>query len=64
MPNGKPAGERCVQLTDELRCAIFDHPERPKCCAGLKPNTEMCGEDREYALAWLTRLEIVTRPEI
>lgn len=62
MPNGKPAGVRCVQLTDDLRCAIFGQPERPKCCGGLKPDPEMCGENREYALAWIARLEIETRP--
>lgn len=62
MPNGKPAGVRCAQLTDDLRCAIFGRPERPKCCAGLKPDPEMCGEDREHALAWIARLEIETRP--
>lgn len=62
MPDGKPAGVRCVQLTDDLRCAIFGRPGRPKCCAGLKPDAEMCGADREYALAWIARLEIATRP--
>ena len=30
MPQGKPAGVRCVQLTDDNRCAIFGQPERPK----------------------------------
>lgn len=62
LPNGKPAGVRCTQLTDDLRCAIFGQPERPKCCAGLKVDPEMCGADREYALAWIERLEIETRP--
>lgn len=62
MPQGKPANVRCVQLTDDFRCAIFGQPERPKCCAGLKPDPEMCGESREYALAWIAALEIATRP--
>lgn len=62
MPNGKAAGVRCLQLTDDLRCAIFGRPERPTCCAGLKADPEMCGADREYALAWIERLEIDTRP--
>jgi len=64
MPNGKPTGVHCIQLTDDLRCAIFDQPERPKCCAGLKPDPEMCGENREYALAWITQLEIDTQPSL
>jgi Fe-S-cluster containining protein len=63
MPQGKPAGVRCVQLTEDLRCAIFGQPERPRCCAGLRPSPDMCGDDREYALAWLNWLEEATRPE-
>ncbi len=64
MPNGKPAGVRCVQLADDNRCAIFGQPERPVFCTGLRPSTEMCGESREQALAWLTRLEMATRPTV
>jgi hypothetical protein len=62
MPHGKPAGVRCVQLGDDLRCAIFGQPERPACCSGLQPQTDMCGTDRGEALAWLTQLEIQTQP--
>lgn len=62
MPNGKPAGVRCAQLTDDNRCAVFDKPERPAFCARLEANPEMCGSDRDYALAWITRLELATRP--
>lgn len=62
MPHGKPAGVRCVQLTDDLRCAIFGRPERPACCSGLNPSVEMCGDSRDAAVAWLTRLEAATRP--
>jgi len=64
MPNGKPAGVRCVQLGEDLRCAIFGRPERPACCSGLQPQLEMCGPDRGSALAWLTLLEAQTRPEV
>jgi len=63
MPNGKPAGVRCVQLGDDLRCAIFGQPERPACCSGLQPQLEMCGANRGAALAWLTRLEVLTGPQ-
>jgi hypothetical protein len=62
MPNGKPAGVRCVQLGDDLRCAIFGKPERPACCSGLQPQAEMCGSSRDEALVWLARLEADTRP--
>ena len=60
MPQGKPAGVRCVQLTDDNRCAIFGLPERPVVCASLRPEPVMCGADREHALAWLAQLEAVT----
>lgn len=64
MPGGKPAGMRCVQLTDDLRCAIFDSPKRPACCAGLKPSAEMCGIDQSQALAYLNWLEDATCPAL
>ncbi|WP_075359603.1 YkgJ family cysteine cluster protein [Caballeronia sordidicola] len=63
MPHGKPAGVRCVQLGEDLRCAIFGDPRRPACCSGLQPSEPMCGDSRGYALAWLTQLEIDTQPE-
>jgi len=62
MPNGKPAGVRCVQLDDDYRCALFGKPERPEVCRRLRPALAMCGMDRDQALATLTRLEIATRP--
>jgi hypothetical protein len=61
MPQGKPAGVRCVQLLPDNRCAIFGQPDRPAFCGGLQPSLEMCGPDREYALAWLADLERQTR---
>lgn len=62
MPGGKPAGVRCVQLDELDRCRIFGHPERPEVCRSLQPSPGMCGESREHALAWLTRLESLTAP--
>jgi hypothetical protein len=62
MPGGKPAGVRCVQLTPDNRCGIFGKPERPACCGGLQPSSEMCGETQEEALQWLGLLESCTRP--
>jgi len=61
MPNGKPAGVRCVQLTDDNRCAIFGHPERPAVCSALRPDLAMCGTHREHAMAFLEALELATR---
>jgi hypothetical protein len=62
MPDGKPAGVRCVQLLDDERCAIFGDPRRPAVCAGLRSGVEMCGDTREQALLFLSRLERATAP--
>ncbi|WP_246487503.1 YkgJ family cysteine cluster protein [Ferrigenium kumadai] len=64
MPQGKPAGVRCVQLVADERCAAFGQPERPAFCTGLQPSTEMCCASREQALMWLTKLEQATRPSV
>jgi Fe-S-cluster containining protein len=61
MPDGKPAGVRCIQLTEDNRCAIFGRPERPKVCGGLRPEVSMCGDDPQHALGWLGELEAATR---
>jgi len=63
MPNGKPAGVRCVQLGENDLCMIFGRPERPAFCGGLQPSAEMCGETREQAMYWLATLERATAPE-
>lgn len=62
MPNGKPAGVRCIQLGDDNLCLIFGQPERPAFCGGLQPSVEMCGDSREYAMLWLGDLERATAP--
>ncbi|GAB2179980.1 YkgJ family cysteine cluster protein [Denitratisoma sp. agr-D3] len=58
----KPAGVPCRHLDEQLRCRLFGRPERPACCGGLQPSAEMCGEQRDQALAWLTALEQATTP--
>jgi hypothetical protein len=63
MPQGKPAGIRCVQLGDDYRCKIFGHPERPKVCASLQPSETMCGNSREQAMLWLGWMEEQTSPK-
>jgi Fe-S-cluster containining protein len=62
MPNGKPAGVRCIQLDAEDRCMIFGRPERPAVCGSLEPSAEMCGESREQAMRWLGWMEQSTQP--
>ena len=62
MPNGKPAGVRCIQLAGDNRCKIFGQPERPAFCGGLQPSADMCGASREAAMIWLADLERATAP--
>jgi hypothetical protein len=62
MPDGKPAGVRCVQLDALNRCQLFGRPERPAVCLSLKPTPVMCGAHREQALQRLTWLEQQTAP--
>jgi uncharacterized protein len=62
MPQGKPAGVRCVQLDEHQRCRLFGMPERPVVCLSLKPGPTMCGENREQAMQLLEWLEQQTRP--
>ncbi len=63
MPDGKPAGVRCSQLTPDNRCRLFGRPERPDVCVRLRPSPEMCRENAEEALAALLALEAATRPK-
>ncbi|MBA1189456.1 YkgJ family cysteine cluster protein [Pseudomonas entomophila] len=59
MPQGKPAGERCLHLSPENLCGLFGRPERPAVCGGFKAEAEVCGSDREEAIriiSWLERM--------
>ncbi|MFZ6766582.1 YkgJ family cysteine cluster protein [Undibacterium sp. Di26W] len=64
MPNGKPAGVRCVQLGEDNRCLIFGKPERPLFCGSLQASEEMCGYTQMQAIRWLTDLEHATLPNL
>ena len=64
MPQGKPAGVRCVQLTPDNLCRLYGRVERPAVCASLRPSTEMCKETAEEAYAGLMELEYATRPAL
>lgn len=64
MPWGKPAGERCIQLTPDNRCALFGKPERPRVCVSLRPSFEMCGASDMDAYAFLEKLEAATKPAL
>lgn len=61
MPNGKPAGVRCIQLNEENRCMLFGNNDRPAVCSSLKASEEMCGNTSEEAYKYLEKLEIDTK---
>ncbi|WJH33991.1 YkgJ family cysteine cluster protein [Paenibacillus sp. CC-CFT747] len=63
MPQGKPAGVRCVQLTEDNRCKLFGREERPAVCRSLTASVEMCGASDEEAFQILAQLERATAPE-
>ncbi|MFY0727812.1 YkgJ family cysteine cluster protein [Pseudomonas sp. NFX15] len=50
MPNGKAAGERCLQLTPENLCSIFGQPQRPAVCSAFEADLEVCGSSDEEAI--------------
>lgn len=60
MPDGKPAGVRCVNLTADHACAIFGHPDRPRVCGSLQAQPDLCGVDRDDALRLIAALELAT----
>lgn len=60
MPQGKPAGVRCVQLTPDNRCRIYTDADRPAVCASFPAMEEHCGANREEALRLLGDLERAT----
>ena len=62
MPNGKPSGVRCIQLTPDNKCMLFGRPERPKVCIGLQPSEEQCGKTADEAMQYLLDLEKETTP--
>lgn len=62
MPNGKPAGVRCVQLTEDNLCLLFGKPERPTVCDRLRPMEDICGNSTAEALVLLSTLERLTAP--
>ena len=62
MPQGKPAGVRCVQLDEDGMCLIFGKPERPAFCGNLQAAPDMCGSSKEEALRLLGAMESATAP--
>lgn len=62
MPEGKPAGVRCIQLTADNACALFGSASRPDVCKQLRPEPVMCGASAMEAMTYLSGLERATAP--
>jgi len=62
MPDGKPAGVRCVNLAADGRCSLWGKENYPDVCRGFRPMPDVCGESGEQALALIAALEKATRP--
>ena len=60
MPEGKPAGVRCVQLDEGNLCRLFGRPERPAVCSRFSADPLVCGETGEQAIRLLGELEQLT----
>jgi Fe-S-cluster containining protein len=63
MEQGKPAGVRCVQLTEDNRCLLFNSNRRPLVCSSLQPNSEICGNNDAEAIEMLSDWERKTCPD-
>ncbi|QTF91258.1 YkgJ family cysteine cluster protein [Halomonas sp. BM-2019] len=60
MPQGKPAGVRCVQLDAQNLCRLFGDSRRPALCERFQFEAALCGGNRDEALARIDALEIAT----
>lgn len=56
MPDGKPAGVRCIHLLEDYRCDIYFSPGKPKVCTGFNAEPAFCGSDKEDAMRILYSL--------
>jgi len=57
MPDGKPAGVWCSQLTEDLLCKLIDSPQRPKVCKGFSFDPLICGSCQREAMEIMGKLE-------
>jgi len=57
MPAGKPAGERCIHLSADHLCRLFNSAERPRVCNAFQAMYDVCGESFQDAMLRLRSLE-------
>lgn len=61
MPDGKPAGIRCIQLDEQNLCLLFGLSSRPAVCLGFQAMIDVCGGSQDEALWLIGELEFQTR---
>lgn len=64
MKNGKLAGIKCIHLSQENLCKIYQSPDRPKVCRSYQPSIEFCGNSFKDAINILTHIETITHLKI
>lgn len=57
MPDGKPAGVRCIHLEDDMKCKLFNHPDRPRICGAFQADQLICGNTKDEAITIIANLE-------
>jgi len=60
MPHGKPAGERCLHLSEANLCRLFGQASRPAVCGAFQADPAVCGDSREQAIQLIGWLEQAT----
>lgn len=63
MPQGKPAGVRCVNLDEKNTCRIWGKPEYPEVCRLFRAEPQACGTSFDEAMALLAEMERLTTPD-
>jgi Fe-S-cluster containining protein len=64
MPDGKPAGVRCIHLNSNGLCALFGLPERPPVCSGFRAERAICGYTTQDAIRNISKLEGLIQNEL
>ncbi len=60
MPEGKPAGVRCIQLNEKNLCKLFGKPQRPAVCGQFLADLMVCSDNNARAMEILLELEDIT----
>ncbi len=60
MPQGKKAGERCLNLSEDNLCQLFGLPQRPDFCGAFQAELSVCGATQADAIRLIGWLEGAT----